>query len=156
MTKNAISVFVGILLALLAIRLYRRYQLSKAAGVPFDIMNALFGNAPTVTPPKGTYKYDATTGNCYYMPTNGDSPQQVPLKNCYTLSGFASALVSEYTNIQNQLSAIPNPNDPNDADRRAKLAIRAQAIKDILKDMNGCTPNQDIDLTTLTCIQLSR
>lgn len=100
--------------------------------------------------------YGYKDGKCYQVKYNSITGQketiEVSIQNCYKLKTYQKALKDEWTNIQNRLASIPNPNDPNDAQMREDLRRRANEIKNIFKQIYGCTQMQDWDMNTMACI----
>lgn len=149
MTKTALGVLVGILLAIIVIHIYRKWQAAKAKGQPFGLDDLIGSN-------NSVYSYE--DGKCYATITNSitNNTRKVitDVKNCFTISGFLTAITNEYQNLKNQLSSIPNPSDPNDAINRQKWQQRINEIINILKTMKGCGANESFDVETMSCVKM--
>jgi len=148
MTKTALGVLIGILLAIIVIHIYRKWQMAKSKGQPFGLDDLIGSN-------NAVYSYD--NGVCYATITNSitNNARKVPtdVKNCFTISGFLTAITNEYQNLKNQLAALPNPSDPNDAINRQKWQQRINDIISILKTMKGCAANDSFDVETMSCVK---
>jgi len=138
-----------IALAVIAVAwLISRYRNAMAANGSFSLDDIL--SSPT------QQGYGYKDGKCYQVKYNSITGQkettEVALTNCYKLKTFRASLKAEWDNLQNLLATLPNPNDPNDAQKRAQWTARANEIKNIFKQIYNCQTTDDFDMNAMACV----
>lgn len=148
MFKTASGIVLGLIIALILIHIYKRYQQAQSKGQPFGL-DDIIGTM------NKTYSYEL--GKCYQTETNSVTEnirkEVVDDKMCYGLDSYISSLTSEYANLENQLASLPNPTDPNDTSNRAMWQARVNDIIKIFKTIKGCGENDSFDVANMICIK---
>lgn len=142
-----------LLLALAVIGLayiFKKWQQAKAEGRPLTLDDILS------TPTQQGIGYNKADGKCYQVKYNSITGQkettEIALTNCYKLKTFQNAIKAEWENLQNLLASPPNPNDPNDQQKRNQWTARALEIKNIFKQIYNCQNTDDFDFSAMACV----